>query len=287
MYLPGFCISSLSPYTNLNGNRSFDSAKEKLSELALIDVGEDLISVHRLVQTSFLHSAKTEFLRDIFGAMALVLNSLFPKQVFGRPMFTEWPNCTKYIQHVLSFARRWEQFENHLTVSPELLQLFSNATWFLHETGESEGCRVLFEIGEKLCVQKDSLVYSHLLNTAGAHYFEVNNMKLCREKLQAAIEIRSKHLDENDEDLCCTMHNMGNLESAEGNYDAALGLFRKAQKVREAGGTDSKVVLAITYAGIGRALFGKKKYDEAMTYYDRCYNIIVEEWGPEGHFLSQ
>src|SRR2546423_14174705 len=102
----------------------YDEAVDNLVERALID-NEDLsISVHRLMQTAFLHFMSTDDFQKAFDAVSELLNHAFPKQVKGRPLVPQWPTCKQLVLHVISLVRRFESFANirKLSISSPFLE---------------------------------------------------------------------------------------------------------------------------------------------------------------------
>lgn len=258
-------------------------------DAALINEESGIISIHRLVQTSFLHQMKHEDLQRCIHACSVVLNGLFPKQVGGRPFVGQWEECEKYAQHTLSLCDRYNTFRSscNLAASDDLIELLCNCAWFLHETGEWDGCRLVLELGFSCCSDKEGLRYSHLLNTAGARCFELNQIPRCKHYWEEALKIRKLLLATDDEDLLCTKNNLGNAKSAENEYDEAIKLFEEVGKVRETLGKGAIVSLAISYAGSARAYRLKGEFDNAISLWDRVMEILVSEYGTKGHFVAQ
>jgi hypothetical protein len=110
---------------------------------------------------------------------------------------------------------------------------------------------------------------------------------LCRESWESALSIRREQLKEEDEDLLCTVNNFANLENGEGHPGKTLKLYAEVQAFREKMSPETQVSLAFTYMGTGQALVQIQKFVEAEEFYDRANKIIVETYGPEGHYVSQ
>ena len=228
-------------------------------------------------------------LQDVCNATAKSLNDAFPKQVFGRPLIRQWAQCSKYAQHCMSLAHWYDSLRTtcSLSGSYEMIELLSNCAWYLHEIGDWGDCNKVLETAKKCCNEKTSLLFSHLLNTAGASLFELNRLAASRLNLEESLRIRRQHLAPDDEDLLCTANNLANLESAEGRTEKALELFAQTRTAREKLGVDSEISLALTYAGIARAFFTQRNHDESKEYYDKTLAIVISHYGPRVTMLPR
>lgn len=270
-------------------DQSFDDAKDELAGLALIDVQGSTLSIHRLVQRSFLHHMDLGQLQDVCNATASLLNSIFPKQIYGRPLVQQWAQCSKYGQHCLSLASYYKSLGTAypLSADQDFIELLGNCAWYLFEIGDWGDCDKIIESAKTRCGDKTGLPYSHLLNTAGGSSFERNRLAAARVNLEESLRIRRKHLAPDDEDLLCTTNNLANLESAEGRTQEALKLFAQVRTAREKLGADAAISLALTYAGIARAYLANKSFDDSKDYFDRAMEIVVARYGPQGHFVAE
>lgn len=119
---------------------------------------------------------------------------------------------------------------------------------------------------------KDSLLFSHLLNTIGAAYYELNNLKKCRTNLENARDIREKLLPENDLQVAISLANLGNVETAEGLYDEAQILLEEAARIREL--KQENIMLGLTFLQIGRVYFLRNEFDHSRQFFskaDACF----------------
>ena len=119
---------------------------------------------------------------------------------------------------------------------------------------------------------KDTLLYSHLANTIGCAFYEINNLKKSRINFETARELREKHLPENDLRVAVSLANLGNVETAEGNYDEAQILFEEAARIREP--QKQPLTLGLTFLQLGRLWFLRNEFDQARRMYssaDACF----------------
>jgi tetratricopeptide (TPR) repeat protein len=119
---------------------------------------------------------------------------------------------------------------------------------------------------------KETLLYSHLINTIGSAYYETNQLKKCRSNMEAALDLRQRLLPENDLQVAISLANLGNVETAEGNYDEALLVLGEAARIREL--HKEPLMLGLTFLQIGRVWFLRNEFDHARQMYsqaDACF----------------
>lgn len=119
---------------------------------------------------------------------------------------------------------------------------------------------------------KETLLYSHLINTIGSAWFDLNHLKKCRSNFEAARDLREKLLPENDLQVAVSLANLGNVETAEGAYDEAQLLLEAAAQIREP--QKEPLMLGLTFLQIGRVWFLRNEFDMARQFYsqaDACF----------------
>jgi tetratricopeptide (TPR) repeat protein len=87
--------------------------------------------------------------------------------------------------------------------------------------------------------------------------------------------------------VAAVVHNMGNLESAAGNYELAKENFDRAVSIRVKQGETAANQLALLYLCIGRVHHLEGDYDEAMKTYAKAENLFVRTLGAEKHYMAQ
>ena len=151
---------------------------------------------------------------------------------------------------------------------------------------------VLVEQGCRAFPKKDTELYAHLLNSAGACYYENNDLKRAREAYEQGLQLRTRFATKDKsidavEELANSINNLGNVESAEGNLDKALELFARAEEIRARIGAGAVVALGVTHLTTGRAHFLKKEYAQAFSRYEKAEDIFMKVFGPSNQFIAQ
>lgn len=112
-------IVSISLYEALTG----------LCRSGLVSQTDNNVGVHRLVQTM----ASIDMTRDErisnFNQILSLMNSLFPREIDGKPMWENWTRCKQYLPHVIFICGQWHKLFNKGRKDAELASLLSACTW--------------------------------------------------------------------------------------------------------------------------------------------------------------
>lgn len=159
---------------------------------------------------------------------------------------------------------------------------------YLYEVSDYSECLRICDVGCSASVSKRSIPYAHLLNTIGVIQYELNNSKASRKAFETALNIRleifgAKHLE-----VATVLANIGNVESAKGNYDEAQDLFERAAVIREqAGGPLEELeMLALTFMQLGRVAALRGDYDHACKMYQKSEAYLLRKPGHNDGFLA-
>lgn len=128
-------------------------ALEELSRNNLIRWDHRIMAVHRVVQEAMNWNSRDELQSSFDSCVRLVYEGIqaqvypirqrfthtilaFPKQVQANTMYDEWEVCQSYITHAVHLSKRYLEYQGpnkqgDLDPTPELIELLSNATWFV------------------------------------------------------------------------------------------------------------------------------------------------------------
>lgn len=158
---------------------------------------------------------------------------------------------------------------------------------YLYEISDYTSSSKVVGIALNACEDDDTLLYAHLQNTAGACYMEENDLPRSREHMENVLEIRQRLLKASDPEVAISFANLGNVESAEGNYDKALDLFQRAARIYTELGDSQVLFLALSWIQIGRVYFLQGLLDDAYKEFMRSENLLLRTGGPNKHYLAQ
>lgn len=272
------------------------SAIDELIEQGMVSGTRRNLTIHREVQEAVNYQGAVD-LEDSFDAAAYLLYDAFPQQGNGPPLTDEKVICRRWIQHAIALATRYKQYSIEKSASDDPLKgiasseifvkLLANCAWYLDEVANHDVCLDLIAIACIACRDQNSLDYARLKNTEGLTYYKLNKLKRSREAHEIARQIRQSMLCAGHAEIAISMGNLGNVESALGNYDEAQELLLQAARIREAIGNDAAVYLGLTYLQLGRVEFLRNNLEEAFRYYQRCEGVLMTEAGQDKWVLAE
>lgn len=148
-------------------------------------------------------------------------------------------------------------------------------------------CLKICDVGCSASANKRSVPYAHLLNTIGAIQYEMNNLKASRKAFETVYSIRLEIFGPKDLEVATILANIGNVESAEGNYDEAQDLFERAATIREQhSGQEESEMLGLTCLQLGRVAALRGEYDQAWKMYQKSEAYLLRKPGHNEAFSA-
>ena len=157
---------------------------------------------------------------------------------------------------------------------------------YLYEIADYDEALNLVAVARNAIYHKDSLLYAHITNTEGATYYDMNSLGPARAAFEICFDIRQKQLPAGHAELGIVMGNLGNVESADGNYPLALDYLERTADLRIKLGADSAVYLALTYMAIGRVYSLQDKDQDAYQMFQKSESLLNRKGGRNKLFLS-
>ena len=157
---------------------------------------------------------------------------------------------------------------------------------YLYEVADYEECLNLIGIARAAAENRRSLPFAHLVNTEGVTYFELNMLRESRKALEQCLEIREAALPEGHPEIANVLANLGNVETAEGNYEQALEYLEKAAAIREDIGDSAAVLLSLNYIQIGRVNALQEDPTKAYRMYQKAEGVMNKRSGANKFFAA-
>ena len=267
----------------------FNEDVDVLLDAGLIDNHQNQISIHRLVQTAFIHYLSQGELQTIFSRITLLLFAAFPKRDSNQCLFSKWSECERVILQVMALAERFSLLNaaQTLALSLEFVELLSTVARYLHETGQPKQCQRMLEIARNICPEEQKYLLGHIVHTAGSSKFEVNSLRASRLDLELALSVRKGFADQDPVGLAHTYNSLANLLSAEGQPKKALEHVAIAMELLSKSVAAGGSALIVMLLGTGRADYLLDNFDEAERYLVLAEDLIMKLMGPGSHFTSQ
>lgn len=133
---------------------------------------------------------------------------------------------------------------------------------------------------------KRSLLYSHLVNTLGAAYYERNQIKKSRALLAEARELREAHLPPDHPQIATALSNLGNVETSDGNLDEAQELFEKAARIKERHGEEEVISLGMSFLQLGRVAALRDETFIAINRYEKAEACWIRQPAQSQQFMA-
>ena len=185
---------------------------------------------------------------------------------------------TYSIQGVHSFAKTL-----HMVSSPYRPLQLTNPPRYLYETGNvTTAVQLLqfaYKVIEEVALDKTSEFYADLQYKAGSVYMDSGYLVRCREVWEEARHIleapKAAGSASAKRQLTWLLMAMGNLETADGNYDTALKLFTQSDQERMIDDKNNLWRHGLSSMNCGRLHFFMGNYDSAMENYKECEKVFI------------
>lgn len=160
-------------------------------------------------------------------------------------------------------------------------------TRYLYEVADYTECLTICDVGCSASASKRSVTYAHLLNTIGATNYENNKLKASRKAFETVYNIRLELFGPNELEIATILANIGNIESAEGNYDEAQDLFERAATIREKySGQEESEMLGLTFMQLGRVAALRGDHNQAWKMYQKSEAYLLRKPGHNDAILA-
>ncbi|KAH8704216.1 hypothetical protein BGW36DRAFT_458327 [Talaromyces proteolyticus] len=274
-----------------------EDAVDLLTRVSLVKRDGDYLSIHRLVQKSFIYSPSgfgQQKLHDIFTAAVVLVNAQFPKMGGPHSFFGRWHECAEVSPHVLSIVDYYEsdpEVKKVFRANDDFVELLKNCAWYQYEIGEFDESLRLSELACEFCEDKFSPFFSQLYNNIGCVYYERNYLEKCREYWPKCLEIRAQTMAPDDIEISNICNNLGGMYMAEGLLDDAIKMYQRNLEIKTKRSNDPPEYLALGFLGLGRVYYLQKEFTKAMDYYSKAERLLRSsgksgEWGVANVLLA-
>ncbi|HKS40162.1 MAG TPA: FxSxx-COOH system tetratricopeptide repeat protein [Blastocatellia bacterium] len=208
----------------------FDDALAVLRKYSLIEVEDEKISLHRLVQAVIRHAMNEVEFKKWAGVAVHVVNASFLRDTFD---VRTWPSCLPLLPHATVALSHTEavQFASNNTAT-----LFSKIGVYLQTRAEYSQARRLLEralaIGEATLGLDHPGVATHL-NNLGNVLREQGDLDSAKSLYERALAIDEATLGPHDPDVAIDLNNLGDVLQSQGDLDGAKSLYERALTIDE------------------------------------------------------
>ena len=184
---------------------------------------EKTLSVHRLVQAVLKDAMDKQARRQWVESVVLAVNEVFPFVEF-----TTWPQCERYLSHVLVCAELVEQYQ---IIGQEVARLFNQAGSYLYDRGRYVEAESVMKCA--LAIVEEQLGPTHpdtasSLNNLAGLYDAQGSYAQAEPLLQQALSIREQALGPDHPDTAQSVWWLAVVSERQQQYEKAEQLYERA-----------------------------------------------------------
>jgi len=257
---------------------AFDEAVAALRLYSLIEVGDDALSVHRLVQAVSRDRLEEEARRMWAEAAVGLVNNAFPSDITDD--IQAWPECARLLPHALAAAGHAEALGVALEATGRLL---NEAGLYLRERAEFVEAKAVHEralaIGEAAFGPNHPNVTA-ALNNLGLVLRDLGDLAGARVAFERALTINEAALGPDHPKVATNINNLGGVLQDLGDLAGARAAYERALVIDEAafGSDHSKVAIRVN--NLGGVLKDLGDLAGARAAYERALVIDEAAFGP-------
>ncbi|OAQ60260.1 tetratricopeptide repeat domain-containing protein [Pochonia chlamydosporia 170] len=130
-----------------------DKCLQSLLDLALITIDEHRYRVqsHCLILMAVRSSMAPERISFILSRIVFFLNSSFPEQQAGKPLYNKWSACKELATNVVSLRNWYKTYQDTLPPPIMLCEVMCRCAWYFLEQGASETVLELSDDAIHMC----------------------------------------------------------------------------------------------------------------------------------------
>jgi tetratricopeptide (TPR) repeat protein len=230
----------------------FNKAVESLRRYSLIETGDGMISVHRLVQKVVRDQLAAQEKQEEWAEKAVgLVNDAFPTQ---SDKYANWPACSRLLAHARAAADQAEELEVGLEDTSRLL----------NELGLHLGDRARFDEAEELLRRSlrisnevsgiDDDKVATILNNIGTILGEKGDLEGALRFGKQALRIAEKTYGTNHPLVGIFVNSVGQVLMQKGDLKGALRFTKRSFRIREAAFGSESTQVATAANNIGQIL---------------------------------
>jgi len=253
-------------------------AIKSLTCYSLIELKDEILSVHRLVQAVTRDRLDGDEKKKWAEAAVRIVNKAFP---FDSDDVGTWPVCSRLLPHALAAAEHAETLDVASDSKERLL----------NQTGLYLKGRAQFAEEKKICeraLANDEAVYGPDHPTVAIDVNNLGNVLRDLGDLEAAKEmyVRALAIDEaaygpDHPDVAIDVNNLGGVLQALGDLEGAKKMYEWALVIDEAAYGPNHPTVAIRVNNLGLVLKTLGNPEAAKKMYERALSIDEAAYGPD------
>jgi tetratricopeptide (TPR) repeat protein len=254
-----------------------DEALAVLRKYSLVEVEDEKLSIHRLVQAVIRHAMNKKDFKRWTGVAVHVLNASFPHESYD---VKTWPVCASLLPHAsvaLSHAEAIQFTSNGTS------RLFNQIGLYLKARAEYAQAKIMLEralaISEAI-LDSDHPTLAIRLNNLGSILESQGDFVGARALYERALAIDEAAFSPGHPTLAIRLSNLGNVLREQGDFAGAKALLERALAIDEAALGPDHPKVAIRLSILGLVLISQGNLDGAKAFLERAITIGQATVGP-------
>jgi tetratricopeptide (TPR) repeat protein len=255
-----------------------DDALTALRKYSLIEIKNEKLTIHRLVQAVIRTTMKDAAFKQWAGVAVHIVNTSFPND--SNDVRT-WPICAPLLPHALVALSHAEATQ---FASNETARLFNQIGIYLKYRAEYAEAKRMYE--RALAIDEAALGPDHpqvatFANNLGEVLRAQGDLSGAKALFERAIAIDEAALGSNHPTVAIRLNNLGNVLRAQGDLSGAKALFERAIAIGEAALGPDHPDVAIDINNLGNVLREQGDLSGAKALYERALAIGEAALGPD------
>jgi tetratricopeptide (TPR) repeat protein len=254
---------------------SFNDALAALRQYSLIEVKNEKITIHRLVQAVIRHALDDMAFKQWIGVAVQIVDTSFPTISNVRT----WPICAPLLPHALSALTYVDaiQFSSDQTAG-----LFNSVGLYLRARAENTEAKRMYE--RALAINEAALGHNHTavavnLANLGEVLVEQGDPASAMAYLERALAIDEAAFGPNHPDVAIDLRNLAKAALGAGNINLSKALIERAITIDEDALGHNHPKVAIGLNNLGTLLMVQQDYDSAKIRLERA--LAINEAAPD------
>jgi Tfp pilus assembly protein PilF len=254
-----------------------DEALMALRKYSLVEVDNETLTIHRLVQAVIRYTMDDAAFKQWAGVAVHVVNASFPKESYD---VRTWPICAPLLPHASTALSHADAIQ---FVSNETARLFNQVGVYLSARAEYAQAKRMLE--RALAIDEAARGPNHpdaaiRLNNLGSVLQDQGDLAGAKALYERALAIDEAARGPNHANVAIRLNNLGDLLREQGDLAGAKIYLERALAIDEAARGSNHPDVAIDLNNLGEVLRAQGDLADAKIYLERAIAIDEMTFGP-------
>jgi tetratricopeptide (TPR) repeat protein len=255
-----------------------DEALMVVRKYSLVEVDNETITIHRLVQAVIRHAMKEESFKQWTGVAVHIVNASFPED--SNDVRT-WPICAPLLPHASAALSHAEVIQ---FASNETARLLNQVGLYLKYRAEYAQAKKMYE--RSLAIDEAALGPNHPevatdINNLGLVLQALGDLVGAKVLFERAIAMGETALGPDHPSVAIRLSNLGDLLRAQGDLTGAKAYLERALAIDKAAFGPNHPNVARDLNNLGLVLRSEGDLAGARAFYERSLRIVREFLGDD------